>query len=520
MGQYLLPNGMTFKIYVEAPTGYVISTTTIGVAKVKRTVETNGVEYEHLSIRASTVPYAAGCKYSNDDIEWSQDAAGECTSGTVLLVFPFILSVRPSEITEPKDIEFALEVNFEFYINSHTFITPNVDKLSSEEVTLASGGTMLNTNFARYLTLTNTLSEKLFEIICPRDRTLLKIVQSVCPFEGILPAQILIDSSVGSESKNYDLNLPQRLKDLNIQIRRTPDKDSNFVNAPMNNMSYIIKRKPGIITYVIIEKAFFENCEYPGLYRTNSQNTRGCDPAKILADPGWRMGPEGGICDNYPYANGFEAILQNDELHVTQVNAQAQTRTSTVYNLESQISDATGPRVYELSDDDDSLEIDMFLDANGCTQEATKVHITINTVTPTITTPQLVVDRLIAFGDTVLICAPSENSACKVPNSETAITWPVDECNRFVNQQTGECNEMGINFDSQSITYNVYITNMAVTADTVAVGKLKNSRPFDSSVPLVQTGAQYPYMSIRAIASPTCYGVNSVTLQHKQCLFA
>jgi len=75
-----------------------------------------------------------------------------------------------------------------------------------------------------------------------------------------------------------------------------------------------------------------------------------------------------------------------------------------------------------------------------------------------------------------------------------------------VNQRDeSECNAQGESYEDEGITYFLYIEDTdAVTSNTMAVVKLKNSLPYIENNDA--TGVQYPHLSIRGFSTPVCLG--------------
>jgi len=88
---------------------------------------------------------------------------------------------------------------------------------------------------------------------------------------------------------------------------------------------------------------------------------------------------------------------------------------------------------FKLSSLDDTLEIDLKLDAFECTNTVTKINITFTTSEP------VAFDRLNGLNSSVQTCRTVQICACQLRGSN--INWPRDECNACVisNLNSGGC---------------------------------------------------------------------------------
>jgi len=507
IGNHLDLNAMVFEIRVQPPQGYSLSSTSIAVAKLKRsfnhTDDLLNIHYEHISIRAFQHPYYHGCMQSGSVI-WGDLA---CENDDKVYIFSLTMAALASEITH-NDVDAALEVNFEFDIDGVKFVTKNTQKLKSE-IRQLNGEQDRNTMFQIYQSKTYTLELQKFAVICPLKREFLQMIGSVCPFEGDLPAIIDIDSLAGDTTlKNFDPDADEEMPEISakhIRIRRIQTGTSTFEEAPAEDLSYIIQRMPGVRTYVTVHEAVFDQCEYVGEYKfyhdAANNITMGCEPEKIAAGTILTMG---GTCDSSKYQKNKQRITQSDKLSITRISGDRQTRTITTYNKNDQIMRATLDTEYVLMTDEESLEINVHIDANECKPlfGSTKIHISISDVSNIAK-----VDRLEALDTTSEKCVTDEDCKCRTLSPDSLIGWPFDECNGCVLQQDASCSGMGGNFATQGITYTIHINNTQfVDVDSVGVAKLKNSRPYDDRKDASSTGAKYPHLSIRDYAKPTCEG--------------
>jgi len=503
MGQFMESGGMTFAIHARAPVGYAISGTSIAVAKLKRsfspTGNPEGVKFEHLSIRAMYHPEHSGCRDGNTN-DWN---ARGCVEADKLYVFTMSMAVLGSEITRDNAAQ-ALQVNFEFDIGGVKFVTRSTESLNS-----VTENTNLRTSFNIYQTKTYELELQKFKIICPQNSSFVSFIPSFCPFEGDFPVSIDIDTTTGdAELKKFDPEASTRMPEINAQgIRiRGVWTGTVFVSARAQNLSYIIKRMPGIITFVTVQQAVFDQCEYAGVYKYFKPMNTGCDPDLIAAQ---KIGDMGKICITAPFESAQPRITQTDTLDITRISGDRQTRTVTTYNKRHQVSMPTLQTQYILSHDDEFLEINARIDANDCVfphTTSTRIHISISD-TPSI----MKVDRLDALDSAAQKCVTSDNCVCKHQETSVPIGWPVDECNECVLDQTSDCGNMGDNFADQGITYFLHIDDTdIVRSNSIGVVKLKNSRSYDANSNSMQTGVRYPHLSVRDFAMPVCRGCYKV----------
>jgi len=507
IGNDLDLNAMVFEIRVQPPQGYSLSSTSIAVAKLKRsfnhTDDRLNIHYEHISIRAFQHPYYHGCKRAGG-VTWNDLT---CENDDKVYIFSLTMAALASEITH-NDVDHALEVNFEFDIDGAKFVTKNTQELKSELRQL-SGGQDRNTMFQIYKGTTYTLELQKFAVVCPLNRDFLQMVGSVCPFEGDLPARINIDSLAGETAlRNFDPDADITMPEISaskIRIRRIRTGTDTFEEDHAEDLSYIIQRMPGVRTYVTVHEAVFDQCEYAGEYKfyhdAANNITKGCDPEKIAAKTIQSMGA---TCDSSKYQPNKQRITQSDKLSITRISGDRQTRTMTTYNKNYQTTRATLDTEYVLMTDEESLEINVHIDVNECKPPfgSTRIHISISDVSDIAK-----VDRLEALDGTAEKCVTDENCKCRTLLPETLIGWPFDECNGCVLQQDASCSNMGGNFATQGITYTLHINNTdMVDFDSVGVAKLKNSRPYDEQKDASSTGVKYPHLSIRDYAKPTCEG--------------
>ena len=503
MGETLTLGAATFVIYAKAPAGVRIDSTSIAVAKLKRsflsTTSIPAVKFEHLSIRSSRYAIFGGCMETAGP-NWDNK---NCAEAEKVYIFSLPMNVMGSELVQDNPVA-ALRVNFEIDINGVKYVTPNEPKLSSVGRT-SNNQMFYDPYFAKYLTETYILSEQKFQIVCPFDRSLMDIINSICPFEGQMPNSILIYSSSGNQAmKFFDPTATSNvhLVGSGIQIRQIKPTSTTFSIAPTNNMSYVIRRMPNVRTYVTIHEAVFETCSFRGAYKQNADGTLTCDPDRI------GIGNVVAIsnCEN-PFFTNKGPIAQNDNLYVTTVSGDRTSRTTTTYNNANMVHAPTVSSEYILSNDDEFLEIDVIMDAYECSSSSTRIHITIDIVSNVPVVAVGLADRLDALADSVQTCARETGCECKVEGTNIDIAWPVDECNNCVLRRSTNCNLMGQQFVQTGMVYNLYADNTEiVNTDTIVVGKLKNSRMFDSNIDLKRTGVQYPHLCIRSIAPAVCYG--------------
>jgi len=504
MGGNMELAGVIFAIHARPPDGYAISSTSTAVAKLKRSFSPTGnplgVKYEHLSIRSVQHPVYSGCRV-NGTHRWT---LGACDDADKLYVFTMPMAVLGSEIEEDNAAR-ALEVNFEFDIGGVKFVTRNTERLNRVTVTTGSS-TNLQKHFNVYETTPYPLELQKFQIICPLNRSFVSFPPSVCPFEGEFPTSIVIDPTTGDDAlKNFDPEASNRMAVLaqnGIRLRGVRTGTS-FVLSPAQNLSYVIKRMPGIVTYVTVHEAVFDQCEYGGVYKFLAASNMGCDPNLIQDGTITPLGTAQ-CSDTSPFLASNPRIIQTDTLNITRVSGDRQTRTVMRYNKHNQVGMPTLQSQYVLSSDDESLEINVRIDANDCVlpYSSTRIHITISNAASVVK-----VDRLAALGSEAQKCVATENCMCKNKDTKVLIGWPVDECNECVLDKGTVCSSMGTNFADQGITYFMYIENTdIVRSNSMGVVKLKNSRRYDANSISTQTGVRFPHLSIRDFKMPTCAG--------------
>ena len=282
MGSDLNDAALTFYVRINPPTNVLINvdaattvSNVIGVAKLKRsfpfqTGTTNGVQYEHINIRSYRYAYCAGCQSSAGGVEsWGDTFCGGCDESNKLFLFSFPVQLSTAELKNDNDAT-ALAVNFEFDIGGTLYVTDNSELARKRNANGLTGLTDVNT----YLQKTFEIVPKRFEIICPRVYDLLHSAPaSACPFEGTLPATILIRPSMVSQlsanAANYDKTDPE------FRIRQTIT-DGVRSTAQSERFFYTIRSMPGIVTYVRVNVANFETCERQAVWKTSNGKT--CDP--------------------------------------------------------------------------------------------------------------------------------------------------------------------------------------------------------------------------------------------------
>jgi len=103
----------------------------------------------------------------------------------------------------------------------------------------------------------------------------------------------------------------------------------------------------------------------------------------------------------------------------------------------------------------------------------------------------------------------SPQCVCTFPENQAMLKWPVADCNRCVNGQGLECEEMGKAYFSLSIpiTFNIHVvppSGIQVTELSTAVAKLKNSVDYVEGGS--SGGVPFPHLSIRAYNHAECKG--------------
>jgi len=147
------------------------------------------------------VPASGAGVAARDD--WGDGFCGNCVEANKLLLIALPMQLLSTEVKNSGDTT-ALTVNFEFDVARVLYVTNHHEKLrrvTENGVTLSK----IDTYLQRILQIV----PKFFEIRCPRDYSLLQATPLwACPFEGALPATVVIDSatvsSLPANSGNYN----------------------------------------------------------------------------------------------------------------------------------------------------------------------------------------------------------------------------------------------------------------------------------------------------------------------------
>jgi len=485
MGQQLTLAGIKYTISVMAPSGVELTTNSVAVAKLKRSFQhstsiplptKHGVEFEHLSIRAHA-PAKCSCDGTNG-------ASVDCGSVACVLTnkkwrFELSLAVMESEISRPTDAN-ALVVNFEFDLAGVRYVTKSTELLRPEIQTVNSVPIEILQLFPSR-TGTYALVAKRFQIVCPRDMNVVDTTEgTTCPFEGDTLAHINIDTLQRRTLQTF-LDSPD-LVAAGIKIRGS---SSGPTPASTQHFKYTIQRERGQSTlYVTIKQAQFETCSIAGVYKMVGQFS--------CASPFMANNPN---CAS-PFST--PPVQQTDSLHITMIRADRTSLPAVIWNKDSEISRPEQHITFKLAALDDTLEIDLTLDAFECTNTANRINISITTSAPA------ALDRLNGLNSSVQTCRTTQECACRIGGNN--INWPLDECNACVisNLDGGVCDGMSESFVSSinSINYNIFVSNQIVDAESVAIGKLKNSKPF-----IVQGRSyHYDHLSVRSYVLPIGVG--------------
>jgi len=252
MGQKLTLARMKYTIGVMAPIGIELTTNSIAVAKLKRSFEhstsiplptKNGVEFEHLSIRAQA-PAKCSCDSSNGA------AAEACVLAIKKWRFELSLAVMESEVSRPADAD-ALVVNFEFDINGVRYVTKSTGLLRPETQIINLVSVEISQLFP-YTRSTYALVTKRFQIVCPRNMNVVNTVdRTTCPFEGDNLAHINIDTSKRQTLQTF-INSAV-LQTAGVRIRAS--SSAGTTPASTQHFKYTIQRERGQSTlYVTVQQ--------------------------------------------------------------------------------------------------------------------------------------------------------------------------------------------------------------------------------------------------------------------------
>jgi len=379
----------------------------------------------------------------------------------------------------------GLVVNFEFEIEGVIYVTRAYEHLQHGVHDI-------------YAIKSYPLERKVWQIVCPRDPALL-FGPSVCPFEGDMPASIQITTGEGSVEDATGHN-------TKMKIRQVPDASGGGQHdASPQWMSYTIAGMPGEgSTFVTVEQAVFSKCQSEWEYKTFTfgEALYSCNESLVQAGKALAFEDEN-YCDE-PYKVSYEPRLQTDRLSIRQFSGNGgEPDHHDVYDHTFEITKAMDRKVNRLLAGG-SVQIEILVDAYECVGENTGMSISITfSRPPAVLAP--VGGRLLAYASSVPTCktkeAPvGESCACIVPDTTTVSPWPSDECNGCVfNGQAEVCDGMGVSLIMISpITYNLFISNIVVKADSVGVAKVKRSRRFNSEVPS-KSGVEYEHLNIRTV---------------------
>jgi len=485
MGQQLTLARVKYTIAVAAPAGIELTTNSIAVAKLKRSFEYStltplpakrGVQYEHLSIRAQS---ASQCACEDTSGVAANCFSSACVPTTKQWRFELSLAVMESEVSRPADAD-ALVVNFEFDVDGVRYVTKSTELLRPE-TQMINGAAVEISHLFPSKTKIYALATKRFQIVCPRHMTVVDTTDgTTCPFEGNIVASINIDTSKRRTAPSYLVSAVLDATDVRIRA-------SSFGATPANtqHFKYTIQRERGHpALYVTLERAQFETCMFAGVYKTI--NGLSCANALVADMP---------VCIP-PFLT--PPVQQTDTLHITKVRSDRTILQTAAWNKDSELPTHGRYATFKLSSVDDTLEIDLKLDSSECRSMATIINISIATTAP------VAPDRLDGLNSSVPTCRTAQSCACRLHGS--AINWPLDECNACVisNMNDAVCDGMSLSFVNSigTINYNIFVGNQIVDADSVAVGKLKHSKPF-----IVQGRSHhYNHLSIRSYVSPTGVG--------------
>jgi len=369
MGTAMEDSAFTFVVRASPPAGVNIVvnpqgvSNAIAVAKVKRSfvAGTGGVQYEHINIRSARPAFCGGCAVPASGAvaarnNWGHTFCGACLEANKLFLFSLPMQLLPTEVKNAGDTT-ALNVNFEFDIAGVLYVTDHHERLRK---VVESGVTLTKIN--THLQRTLQLVPKRFEIRCPRDYSLLHATSHLaCPFEGTMPASVVIDSatvsSLPANSANYVTEGQFRTRSTFIAGVRT--------DAESERLYYTIKSTGTQILYVTITKANFETCTRAGVWRTSG--TRTCDPAA----PAENRLPANFCLTAVMYAT--KPFAQTDALHITHFGNNSAVLNTTTYDRNSALS---APRTFVLSGDQQRLEIELLLDGNECADSKTEITMT------------------------------------------------------------------------------------------------------------------------------------------------
>jgi len=510
---------ITFNIHVVPPSGIQVTEQSTAVAKLKNSVDyvegesSGGVPFPHLSIRAYNHAECKGCVTTSQKV-WDYLQCAQCPEDKKLFLFQLPIK---STINERAASGLGLVLNFEFEIEDEIYVTENFDYLKQFQLLDDNGNKEAFPLHNVFETISYDIVRKAFQIVCPGNQDLLS-GGTICPFEGTIPASI--DFTTGHPSSSQTalgrISIGGVMVETGMIIRQIGGSgvDRNK-DAPPRWVSYKVSGMSNGNVFVTVKKATFSKCMYEGQFRFQSITgglDNSCDPTLIAGGTARLF--SSGICTNTPYKPTFERRLQSDRLSISRFSDNVLVDAPDVYDQNREITSSQDWKIYELSPGQ-SLEVDLLVDAYECAEGAqTGVQISITAFAPiqdnADTGSAETHSRLLAYDDSVEVCETTlfpliETCACMIPDTFTLGPWPYDECNECVNGGQEVCSGMGGAFTILRITYNLFITNLAVEDSSLAVAKLKNSREYLAGNPAA-SGVQFAHLSVRSLKSASCLG--------------
>ena len=365
--------------------GAEVAADSIAVAKLKYTT-VDGVPFPEMSIRQWGGPSCVGCRGISQSIQWispqTPDACLGCLERNKIYFFRLAIMSLAAEIRKINEIasKVALPINFEFDIAGMIYVTRSTAKLS--EFSLIQGA--VTTVSTSYGVTSDTLRwpleyvvhKKLFEIDCIGNPT--NVFQGdPCPYEG--DANVLLNLTADNtvppaiiREDGFRIQLKTGARQFKWTVRKVYRQDANDV-------------------FVNLKRFFFQTCTSAAIYASwswqmaNGQTIQySCDPRCLEA-----AGCAPFVYGDYNTQFGYDCeddimrwsslkLVQSDSLIIKKFSYDA-----TEHDVFSCSSSGTScfdttDKTWQLSSQDDRLEIEYNTDGYECVNEPNNIQIRIS----------------------------------------------------------------------------------------------------------------------------------------------
>jgi len=365
--------------------GAEVGADSIAVAKLKYTT-VDGVPFPEMSIRQWGGPSCVGCRGIAQSIQWispqTPHACLECLERNKIYFFRLAIMSLATEIRKIHEIasKVALSINFEFDIAGMIYVTRSTAKLS--EFSLIQGAvTSVSTSYGvtsdtlRW-PLEYVVHKKLFEIDCIGNPT--NVFQGdPCPYEG--DANVLLNLTADNTAppaiireNGFRIQFATGARQFKWTVRKVYRQDANDV-------------------FINLKRFFFQTCTSAAIYASWSWQMANGQTIQYSCDPLCR---EAAGCAPFVYGDyntqfGYDCeddimrwsslkLVQSDSLIIKKFSYDAIEHD--VFSCSSSGTSCfdTTDKTWQLSSQDDRLEIEYNTDGYECVNEPNNIQIRIS----------------------------------------------------------------------------------------------------------------------------------------------